>query len=91
MRKRTRISTAIPVGSSDYRHLQAKREILRAGHEERVKAISMMAFSEPQEEKPTTLPKHRHYYVMCWGKRQYITYEEAVAYTEAQSVPVYWE
>ena len=90
MRKRIKRNTAIPVGSSDYHHVRALRESLEAGHDDRKKAISMMAFSEEAVSKEV-LPKHRQYYVLCFGKKQYITYEEAMGYVQAKTVPVHWE
>lgn len=45
MRKRVRVTTAIPIGSSDYNNLKNKREILSATHEDRMAAINMMTFS----------------------------------------------
>ena len=57
MRKRIKVTTAIPVGSSNYNSLKTKREILSATHEDRMAAINMMTFSA----NPTSVHHGRPY------------------------------
>lgn len=54
MRKRVRVTTAMPVGSSDYKRVLANREILKNKHEDRMKAINLIAFSTPVTNKKLT-------------------------------------
>lgn len=85
MRKRVRVTTAIPIASSDYNSLKTKREILAAGHEERMKAISMMTFSV----NPTSV-HHGRPYVKVWGKKMYIP-KDRVDATNQCGITVYWD
>lgn len=90
MRKRIKRTTATPVGSSDFKHVQALREILRAGHEKRQQEISLMSFEAPKKTKDV-LPKYRRYYTMCWETKVYISYDQACEFTKYKSATVFWE
>lgn len=76
MRKRIMRNTGCPLASSNYKSILAQREILRAGHEERIKTISLMTKNALSIEdiKPT-----KHYgkpYVLMMGNKLYLTESE---------------
>lgn len=85
MRKRIKVTTAIPVGSSNYNSLKTKREILSATHEDRMAAINMMTFSVNP-----TLVHHGRPYVKVWGKKMYIPRDRVDA-AEQCGIKVYWD
>lgn len=85
MRKRVKVTTAMPIGSSDYNSLKTKREILSATHEERMSAINMMTFSV----NPISV-HHGRPYVKVWGRKMYIPRDKADV-TEQCGMKVYWE
>lgn len=88
MRKRVKVTTAIPVGSSDYNSLKTKREILSATHENRMAAINMMTFSaKPVQHKR---PNYGRPYVKVWGKKSYIPMDRVDA-TEQCGIKVSWD
>lgn len=77
---------AILVGSTDFNRIKAHRNSLKAGHEERLKAISMMQFTT----KATGIKRHGRPYVKAWGKKCYIP-QDKVRATEECGMKVYYE
>ena len=77
---------AILAGSSDFNRVKAHRDSIRAKHEERLKAISMMSFTT----KATGIKKHGRAYVKIWGKKVYIPQDKVQA-TEECGMKVYYE
>lgn len=71
MRKRVRVTTAMPVGSSDYNSLKTKREILSATHEDRMKSISLMTFSTDTTKQMNSLRRHSKSYTKVFGNIVY--------------------
>lgn len=86
MRPRIKRTTSCIIASSDFNHVKAARETLKAGHEERLHAISMMSFST----KVTGIKKHGRAYVKIWGKKVYIP-QDKVQVTEECGMRVYYE
>lgn len=86
MRQRIMRAKGAIIASSDFNHVKASREILAAGHEERMKVISMMTFSA----NPTSSHHHGRPYVKVWGKKMYIP-KDRVDATEQCGMKVYWE
>ena len=85
MRLRIKRAKGVIIASSDFNRVKASREILAAGHEERMTAINMMTFSV----NPTSV-HHGRPYVKVWGKKMYISRDKAAA-TEQCGMKVYWE
>ena len=85
MRQRIKRAKGAIIASSDFNRVKASREVLSAGHEERMTAINMMTFSV----NPTSV-HHGRPYVKVWGKKMYIPRDKADA-TEQCGMKVYWE
>ena len=85
MRQRIKRAKGAIIASSDFNHVKASREVLSAGHEERMTAINMMTFSANP-----TLVHHGRPYVKVWGKKTYIPTYKADA-LEQCGMKVYWE
>lgn len=71
MRKRVRVTTAMPIACSDYNSLKTKREILKEGHEDRMKAISLMSFSTDTTKQMNSLRRHSKPYTKVFGNVVY--------------------
>lgn len=85
-RKRVRVAVAMPIGSSDYKGLKTKREILKSNHEDRVKAINLMSFSTDEKKKMNSLRNHAKSYTKVFGNIVYA--EEAIILGAGMSL--YW-
>lgn len=85
MRQRIKKAKGTIIASSDFNRVKASREILAAGHEERMTAINMMTFSVNP-----TLVHHGRPYVKVWGKKMYIPRDRVDA-IEQCGMKVYWE
>lgn len=85
MRQRIMRAKGAIIASSDFNHVKASREVLAAGHKERMTAINMMTFSA----NPTSV-HHGRPYVKVWGKKIYIPRDKADV-TEQCGMKVYWE
>lgn len=86
MRKRVKVTTAIPIGSSDYNNLKAKREILSTTHEDRIKSISLMTFSTDATKQMNSLRRHSKSYTKVFGN---IVYADEKIILEAK-MNLYW-
>lgn len=86
MRKRVKVTTAIPIGSSDYNSLKTKREILSATHKDRMKSISLMTFSTDATKQMNSLRKHSKSYTKVFGN---IVYADEKIILEAK-MNLYW-
>lgn len=85
MRQRIMRAKDAIIASSDFNHVKASREVLAAGHEERMTAINMMTFSVNP-----TLVHHGRPYIKVWGKKMYIPRDKADV-TEQCGMKVYWD
>lgn len=86
MRKRVRVTTAIPIGSSDYKRVLANREILKNKHEDRMKSISLMTFSTDAAKQMNSLRRHSKSYTKVFGN---IVYADEKIILEAK-MNLYW-
>lgn len=86
-RKRSLVSKATPVASSNYRSLKTKKNLLVEGHKDRMKAISLMTFSIKTEDKEVeSLKRHGRPYTNVWGKRVFADYDRI----KSARMNVYW-
>lgn len=85
MRQRIKRAKGAIIASSDFNHVKASREVLSAGHEERMTAINMMTFSAESASVHHSRP-----YIKVWGKKMYIPRDKADV-TEQCGMKVYWE
>lgn len=80
-------TTAVPVGSSDYKTVIAKHEVLQAGHEKRMEDIGKMHFREV-----TITPSHygQKPYLVIFGKKLNLRRGD-VDRAENAGYKVYWD
>lgn len=85
MRQRIKRAKGAIIASSDFNHVKASREVLAAGHEERMTAINMMTFSANP-----TLVHHGRPYTNIFGHKVYLNASEASMANKA-GITVHYE